>query len=312
MADVGPAPSTDGAFPIRIFLTGATGFIGSHVIPELLAVGHTVVGVTRSEAGAKALTEAGVEPFHGTLEEPEGLAAGAAQAEAVIHCAFDHDFSNFVANCEKDRRVITAIGEALKGTETPFIITSGTGLGAPGHGELAVETVTNFDHPNPRIASEQAGVALLEAGVKVIVMRLPQVHDTKKQGLVTPLIEIARSRGEVNYIGEGANRWPAAAVGDVAVIYRLAVELGRAGERFHAVDEEGVSAKAIAEVLAKGLGLPVRSIPQQEAMESMGMIGMFAALDMPASSTWTRHRLGWTPTGPSLITDLQSMDYAAA
>lgn len=296
---------------MRIFLTGATGFIGSHMIPELLAGGHSVVGVTRSEAGAEALRDAGAEPFHATLEDPEGLAVGAGQADAVIHCAFDHDFSNFVANTQKDARVIAALGEVLKGSDRLLLITSGTGIGAPGHGQLATEDVTNFDHPNPRIASEQAGVALSQAGVQVAVMRLPQVHDTRKQGLITPLIDVARQKGQVSYIGDGANQWAAAHVSDVARLYRLAVEQGRGGEIFHAVDEEGVSAKAIATVLGEGLGLPVKSVTPEQAPETLGWMAMFAALDMPASSAWTRERLGWTPTGPDLITDLRNMDYAA-
>ena len=224
---------------MRIFLTGATGFIGSRIVPELLGAGHQVLGLTRSDEGAGALEAAGVEPHRGTLEEPDTLRRGAEQADAVIHCAFDHDFSNFMANCEKDVRVIKAMGEALKGTDRPIVITSGTGMGAPDHGALAVEDVFNLEHPNPRSASEITGKELLDAGVKVIVMRLPQVHDPKKQGLVTPYIENVRQKGLAAYVGEGANRWPAAHVSDVAKLYKLAVEQGKAGERFHAVNEGG-------------------------------------------------------------------------
>jgi len=296
---------------MRIFLTGATGFIGTHLIPELLGAGHRVVGVSRSDAGMQTLRSLGAEPFRGVLEEPEALAGGARDADAVIHCAFDHEFSNFVANCEKDRRVITALGDVLAGTDKPFVITSGTGLGAAHPGERAVEGVTNYDHPNPRIASEQAGDAALEKGVKVIVMRLPQVHDPLKQGLVSPMILLSKAQGRVAYVGEGANRWPAAHVVDVARLYRLAVEQGRAGERFHAVDEEGVTAKAIAETLGEGLGLPVVSLAPDEVGAHFGPFAMFAALDMPASSAWTRERLGWSPSGPSLISDLKAMDYSA-
>jgi nucleoside-diphosphate-sugar epimerase len=223
---------------MRVFLTGATGFIGSRLVPELLAAGHSVLGLTRSDAGAKALTQAGAEPYRGTLEDPDSLGAGAAQADAVIHCAFDHDFSNFVANCEKDARAIRAMGEALKGSQKLMLITSGTGIGAPGPGQPATEDVFNPHHPNPRILSEKTGAELSAAGVKVAVMRLPQVHDTQRQGLVSPYVVIAKQRGVAAYIGEGRNRWPAAHVSDVVKLYRLAIEQGRPGERFHAVDEE--------------------------------------------------------------------------
>ena len=297
---------------MRIFLTGATGFIGRRLIPDLLAAGHQVLGLTRSEAGAKTLAEAGVEPYRGTLEDPDGLRAGAAGADAVIHTAFDHDFSRFVDNCQKDQRVIRALGEALAGSDRPLVITSGTGMGALRPGQLATEDVAAFDNPNPRVASEIAGAELSAAGVKVVVVRLPQVHDTHKQGLISPLIEVARQKGVSAYVGDGAARWPAAHVLDVARLYRLAVEQGQAGERFHAVGEEGISARDIAATLGKGLGLPVVSLPAEQAAEHFGWLGMFANYDMPASSAWTRERLGWSTSGPGLLVDLEKMDYAAA
>lgn len=296
---------------MRIFLTGATGFIGSHIVPELIEAGHQVLGLTRSDAGAKALVEAGVEPYRGTLEEPDSLKAGAAQADAVIHTAFDHDFANFLANCEKDSRVIKAIGGALAGTDKPLVITSGTGMGNAELGKPAMENVFNLEHPNPRAASEIAGAELSAAGVKVIVMRLPQVHDTHKQGLVSPLLDVARAKGVSAYVGEGRNGWPAAHVTDVARLYRLAVEQGKAGERFHAVDEEAVSARELATALGEGLGVPVVSVSPEQAGEHFGWLGMFASLDMPASSAWTRQRLGWRPEGPGMIADLKRMDYSA-
>ncbi|HEY3814636.1 MAG TPA: SDR family oxidoreductase [Caulobacteraceae bacterium] len=296
---------------MRIFLTGATGFIGAHVTPLLLAGGHKVLGLTRSDAGAQALRKAGTEVHRGTLEDVDSLADGALQADATIHCAFDHDFSNFVANCEKDRRAIAAMGAVLKGTDKPFVITSGTGIGAPGHGQMAVEDVMNLEHPNPRTASEVEGARLAADGVKVIVMRLPQVHDTRKQGLVSPLIEIARATGLSAYVGDGANRWPAAHVSDVALLYKLAVEQGRGGERFHAVDEEGVSAHDFAQAIGQGLGVPVKSLSPDEAAAHFGWMSLFAGLDMPASSAWTRQRLGWTPKGPGILADLAEMDYGA-
>ena len=297
---------------MRVFLTGATGFIGSRIVPELLAAGHQVLGLTRSDAGARQLEQAGAEPYRGDLEDPHTLADGAAKADAVIHCAFDHDFSNFVANCEKDVRVIKAMGEALKGSEKPMLITSGTGIGSPGPGELALEHVFDTSHPNPRIASELAGQEMLAAGVNVSVMRLPQVHDPVKQGLITPLLEMVRQKGAAGYIGDGQNRWPAAHVSDVARLYVLAIERAEAGARYHAVAEEGVTAKAIAETLAKGLGIPAVSVSPENAFDHFNWMAMFVGLDMPASSAWTREALGWEPRGPDLISDLKQMDYGAA
>jgi nucleoside-diphosphate-sugar epimerase len=296
---------------MRIFLTGATGFIGSYLSPELIGAGHQVIGMTRSQAGARALARAGVEPHHGALEDLDSLSAGAARADAVIHCAFDHDFSNFLANCEKDRRAIAALGGALAGSERPLVITSGTGLGAAAPGRPATEDVFHADNPHPRAASEQAGAAMSAAGVKVVVVRLPQVHDTHKQGFVTPLIEVARQKGLSAYVGDGANRWPAAHVLDVVRLYRLAVEQGRAGERFHAVDEEGVTARDMATVIGAGLRVPVVALSPEQAGEHFGWLGLFAGLDMPASSAWTRERLGWRPEGPGLIADLERMDYGS-
>ncbi|MBB5190127.1 nucleoside-diphosphate-sugar epimerase [Silvimonas terrae] len=289
---------------MRIFLTGATGFIGSALIPELLASGHEVIGVTRSDTGARKLESAGVGVYRGTLEDPEGLRRGAAEADAVIHTAFDHDFSRFVENCEKDKRVIAALGAALAGSSRPLVITSGTGLGSGQHGELAREDICNFAHPNPRVASEMAGNALLEAGINVSVMRLPQVHDQHKQGLISPLIEIARQKGTVAYVGEGQNRWPAGQLSDVVQLYRLAIEAGRHGARYHAVGEEGVRSRDIAEALGQRLNLPVISITPEQAPEHFGWMAMFTALDMPASSAWTQSALGWQPTGPTLVSDL--------
>lgn len=294
---------------MRIFLTGATGFIGTALIPELLAAGHAVVGLTRSEAGAATLAASGVTPYRGTLEEPESLVEGVKSADAVIHLAFDHDFSRFVDNCEKDRRVIATMGAALAGSSRPMIITSGTGLGNGHVGELAREDVTNFEHPNPRVASEQAAEALLAQGINVSVVRLPQVHNTKRQGLITPLVDIARAKGVVAFVGEGANRWPAGHLTDVARLYRLAIERGEAGARYNAVGEEGVSTRTIAETVARNLGLPVASIAPEDAVDHFGWMGGFVNLDFPASNEITREKLGWTPTGPSLVSDLEAAEY---
>ncbi len=296
---------------MRVFLTGATGFIGSRVLRELLAAGHEVIGLTRYDSGAKELASAGASAYRGTLEDPAGLAKGAENADAVIHTAFDHDFSNFVANCEKDRRVIAALGSVLKGSDRPLLITSGVGIGDPGNGEPAREDVFDANHFNPRIASELAGQEQLEAGVNFGVVRLPQVHDTVRQGLISPYIDMARDKGVVAYVDQGANRWAAGHVSDVAKLYVLALGRAEPGARYHAVAEEGVAARDIAETVAIGLGLPAVSLPKEEAEAHFGWFTMFAAADITASSTLTRQKLSWLPTGPSLLDDLKNMDYSA-
>ncbi len=297
---------------MRVFLTGATGFIGSRIVPELIDAGHQVLGLTRSDDGARWLERKGAEAHRGVLEDPDSVARGAAQADAVIHTAFDHDFSHFVQNCEKDRRVIEAMAGALAGSDRPLIITSGTGMGRPGAGELAVETEFDRNHPNPRRLSELTGEEAAKRDVSVAAVRLPQVHNTEKQGLISPAIEIARQKGVSAYVGDGANRWPAAHVSDVARLYRLALDKHAPGARWHAVAEQGVSGHEIAEVIGEGLGLPVRSLSPEEAMEHFGWLGPFAGMDMPASSALTRERLGWDPTGPGLIEDLRNMDFGPA
>ncbi len=294
---------------MRVFVTGATGFIGALVVGELIGAGHTVIGLTRSDAGARALEAAGAAVHRGTLEDVASLRSGAAKADGVIHTAFDHDFSNFLANCEKDRRAIAALGEELRGSDRPLLITSGTGMGDAGDGRPATEDVFNPEHPNPRRASEIAGQAMLDSGVNVSVMRLPQVHDTVKQGLITPLIAVAREKGVFAYVGEGRNRYPAVHVRDCARLYRLAFERGQAGARYHAVAEEGVETRAIAEVLARGMGIAAVSIPAEAVDAHFGWLGMFVGLDMPASSAVTREQLGWHPEGPGLIEDLTAMRF---
>lgn len=294
---------------MRVFLTGATGFIGSAVLPELLAAGHQVIGLTRSDAGAQALAAAGAQAHRGSLEDLDSLRDGAAQADGVIHCAFDHDFSNFAANCEKDGRAIQALASALAGSDRPLVITSGIGMGAAVAGRPATEDVFNLDHPHPRKASEIAGAAASAAGVNVSVVRLPQVHDPVKQGFVTYVAAAAREKGVSAYAGDGLNRWSAAHVLDVARLYRLVLERAQPGARYHAVAEEGVAMREIAQVIGEGLKVPVASLSPDETAAHFGWLAGFAALDMPASSDWTRETLGWTPTGPGLIADLKAMDY---
>ena len=293
---------------MRVFLTGATGFIGSRIVPELLEAGHQVLGMTRSDEGAERLVKAGAVPHRATLEDLDSIRRGAEQADGVIHCGFDHEFSKFVANCEKDRRVIGALGAVLKGSDRPLVITSGTGLGSR-PGKPADEDTYDTAHPNPRAASEEAGNAALEEGVNVIVMRLPQVHDTVKQGLITPLLATFREKGVAAYVGDGSNRYPAAHVNDVAKVYRLALEKNQKGMRYNAVAEEGVPIRRIVEILGKGLGLPVKSVSPEEAQGFFGWMAMFAGMDLWASGTKTQDRLGWHPTGPGLVEDLERMDY---
>ena len=298
---------------MRVFVTGATGFIGSAVVPELIGAGHQVLGLTRSDTGAGALARMGAEAHRGCLEDLESLRSGAAASDGVIHCAFDHDFSNFMANCEKDRRAIEAMGSVLVGSDRPLIITSGTGMGSAASGQPATEETFNAgpSQPNPRKASEEAGVSVANRGVNVSVVRLPQVHDPVKQGLITPLIEVAREKGVSAYLGDGSNRWPAVHILDAARLYRLALEKQKAGSRYHAVAEEGISARDIAEVIGRGLKVPAVSLSPEEALAHFGWLGMFVGLDMPASSAKTQEWLGWHPTGPGLIADLEQMQYKA-
>ena len=293
---------------MRIFVTGATGFIGSAIVPELIAAGHQVFGLTRSEAGASSLAAAGAEVHHGNLDDLESLRQGAALADGVIHTAFIHDFTKFQEVCEVDRRVIETLGAALAGSGRPLLVTSGTGIAAVATGRPVTE-LDDASNAIPRAASEQAAASFAAKGVRVGVMRLPQVHDTVKQGLITYAIEIARQKGISAYIGDGSNRWPAVHVHDAARLYRLALENLEAGARYHAVAEEGVPMRDIAEVIGRGLKVPVVSVSHQEASAHFGWLAEFAARDLVASSALTRERLGWQPAGPGLIADLERMRY---
>jgi nucleoside-diphosphate-sugar epimerase len=290
---------------MRVFVTGASGFIGLAVVDELIAAGHKVLGLARSDAAAASLVAAGADVHRGSLEDLDSLRSGAAAADGVIHTAFIHDFSKFEANCETDRRAIETLGAALAGSHRPLIVTSGTGV-AHTPGRLTTEE----DAPNspvPRVASEQAAASVQAQGVHVSVMRLPQVHDPVKQGLVTYLIDVAREKGVSAYVGDGLNRWPAVHRLDAAHLYRLVLEKGSAGARYHAVDEEGVPLRNIAEVIGKHLNVPVVSKSSDEAADHFGWLAHFAAFDIPASSQRTKEQLAWHPTGPGLISDLQRL-----
>ena len=295
---------------MRIFVTGATGFIGSAIVQELIAAKHEVLGLARSDAAAASLAAAGAHVHRGSLADLDSLQRGAAGADGVIHTAFNHDFSKFKENCETDRRVIAALGSALAGSERRLIITSGTGLLTPGRGRIGTEA----DAPSanstaiPRIASEEAAAAA--RGARVSVVRLPpSVHGEGDHGFVPLLIKFARDKGVAAYVGDGRNRWPAVHRLDAAKLFRLAVEQGTAGARYHGVAEEGVPFRQIAGVIGRRLDVPVESLTPDEAASHFGWFAHFASLDSPASSQRTRQLLGWQPQQEGLIADINRDSY---
>jgi nucleoside-diphosphate-sugar epimerase len=292
---------------MRVFLTGATGFIGSYLVPELVEAGHHVVGLTRSDTGAEALARAGVEVLRGDVNDLDLLRAAARAADGVIHAAFNHDFSNLKQHSEDDRRVIETLGAVVSSEGRPLLLTSGTGLVRSKTGAPAVETDEHVSSAAfARAASEEAADAIVASGGHVMVMRLPQVHDTRRQGRIREHIQLARQKGWVAYIGEGKNRLPAVHVSDAVRAYRLALETGKAGARYHAVAEEGVPFRDIAEAIAARLKLPVDSIPPEDAPAYFGWLANLASLDLAASGARTQQQLGWNPTGPGLLTDLSA------
>jgi nucleoside-diphosphate-sugar epimerase len=296
---------------MRVFVTGATGFIGSAVVKELIEAGHQVIGVYRSDEKAPALAAAGAEIYRGSIDDPDSLKDGAARSDGVIHLAFNHDFSKFAANCETDRRVIEALGSALAGSDRPLIVTSGTAIAKAPPGQLATEDAPSISANDfPRAVSEKTTANLAADGLNTSVVRLPQVHDPERHGLISPWIAIAREKGAIAYVGDGQNRWPAAHISDVARLYRLALEKSEPGTIYNAVGEEGVPARDIAETIGRRLKLPVTSIAPEEAGGYFGWLAHLAARDMPASSEQTQKKLGWRPTGPGLIADLERLPIA--
>ena len=292
---------------MRVFVTGASGWIGSAVVPELIGAGHQVVGLARSDASADALVAAGADVRRGSLEDIDSLREGAADSDGVIHLAFIHDFNDYDDANQTDRAAIEAMGAVLAGSNRPLVIASGVATTAVGR------PATEDDQPAPEFPRSEASVMTVELatrGVRSAVVRLPPtVHGRGDEGFITMLIQIAREKGVAGYVGDGTNRWPAVHRSDAARVFHLALEQAPAGAVYHAVGEEGVPTRAIAEAIGRHLDLPVESIPAEDAMTHFGWMGLIWAVDVPTASAWTQAQLGWQPTGPGLLEDLEAGHY---
>jgi nucleoside-diphosphate-sugar epimerase len=296
---------------MRVFVTGAAGFIGTETTKELIAAGHQVTGLARSDANVATLEQLGAKVLRGSLQDLDSLKRGARDADAVIHLAFIHDFTKFAENGAIDKAAIEAIGDELAGSGKPFIVTSG--MGPVAAGVVVTEEMRRESNPHTPRVSEQAGLAYASRGVRAMAIRLPQVHGAPgKAGLISYLVELARKKGAAAYVGAGTERWAAAHRSDVARLYRLALEQGTADGIYHAVGEEGVPMRQVIDVIGRALDVPVLSIGKEQAGEYYGPLAMFAGLDMPASSALTQRWLGWTPDGIGLIADIGQPGYFTA
>jgi nucleoside-diphosphate-sugar epimerase len=295
---------------MRVFITGASGWIGSAVVPELLAAGHHVVGLARSNEAAAAVAAAGAEVLQGGLDDRESLQAGAEKADGVIHLAFRHDFTDFAGAGRTERAAVQTFLDVLEGTDRPFLFASGVALLSPGR-IATEETAAPFAGPDaPRGGAEALALSYAERGVRAVSLRFaPTVHGDGDHGFVPRLIQIAREKGVAGYVGDGSNRWAAVHRLDAGRLVQLALEQAEAGSRVHAVAEEGIATRTIAEAIGRGLNVPVVSVPTDDASRHFGWIGGFFGTDMAASSTLTRERLGWTPTHPGLLHDLSAGHY---
>lgn len=294
---------------MRVFVTGATGFIGTAIVQELISAGHLVTGLARSDASAQKLINAGADVHRGDLEDLDSLRSGATSADGVIHAGFIHDFTRFAEVCEVDKTAIETIGKALTGSDRPFIVTSGTALVSPG--KLATEDIIPVFNPAWPRASEQAADILAAQGIRTAVIRLsPSVHgDDDKQGFIPIMINIAKEKGISAYIGDGQNHWNAVHRLDAAHLFRLALENATPRARYHAAAEQAITVKAIAEAIGKQLNLPVKSISTEAAAAHFGWFSKMAAIDCPASSIWTQEQLQWKPTQSTLLTDINNGIY---
>ncbi|QJB36979.1 SDR family oxidoreductase [Chitinophaga oryzae] len=294
---------------MKVFVTGASGFVGTAVVQELIKAGHQVLGLARSKASADKLEAAGAQAHLGDLEDLDSLRQGAAESDGVAHCGFVHDFTRFAEICAIDERAIETIASVLAGTDRPLIVTSGTALVRPG--AVATEDMPSPFNPAWPRASERAAEAAAAAGVRAAILRLPpSVHGKEdKHGFIPILVNLAREKGFSAYIGEGQNRWNAGHRLDAALLYRLALEQAAPGARFHANTEEGVTVKSIAAAIGRQLNLPVKSIPAEQAAEHFGWFAQMAAIDCPSSSKWTQEHLNWRPSNPLLLNDIDNGIY---